>query len=186
VGVIFAESPRRVTLADARAVVRSVPSFVTVVGVFVNQEPATVIAACELGCRPQFSGRESPELCAASALGHRYIKAVHIEREAESSTEDLRVQAERFAAADLLFDSRYGQRYGGTGIAFNWDLIASIVPQRRVIVGGGLVPENVGECVTAVRPYAVDVRSGVETNDRKDEAKMRAFVRAVRESDAKA
>ncbi len=174
------------TIADARAVVRSVPAFVSVVGVFVNQEPADVIAACEVGCRPQFSGGESPELCAASAPGHRYIKAVHIERGVEPSSDDLRREAERFADADLLFDSRFGQRYGGTGIAFNWDLIRSIVPARRVIVGGGLVPENVGECVTAVRPYAVDVRSGVETNDRKDRAKMRAFVRAVRESDAEA
>lgn len=174
------------TLADARAIARAVPAFVSVVGVFVNQDAKFVAEACTLGVVPQFSGDESPEFCAAAETEHRYIKAIHVERTAPDVAEQVNALADRYSSGELLFDSRFGHRYGGTGIAFNWFLIEQIVRRRNVIVGGGLIPENVGECVTAVRPYGVDVRSGVETDDRKDPKKMRAFVRAVRESDARA
>jgi phosphoribosylanthranilate isomerase len=182
VGVIFAESPRRVTLADARAIVRSVPTFVSVVGVLVNPGPALVAEILALGCVPQFSGDETPEFCAAIGNG-RYVKALHFERGATHSVASAEAMAARYPDADLLFDSRDGELYGGTGTSFSWPLVEAIARRRRIIVSGGLVPQNVAAAVASVRPFAVDVRSGVERDGVKDQAKMRAFVRAVRETD---
>ncbi len=71
---------------------------------------------------------------------------------------------------------------GGTGRTFAWEYAVPLARARRVVVAGGLRPENVAECVERVRPFGVDVRSGIETEDRKDVQKMRAFVRAVREA----
>jgi phosphoribosylanthranilate isomerase len=180
--VILAESPRRVAPADARAIVRAVPPFVSVVAVFVNPDAALVEEARSLGCVPQFSGTESPAFC-ASASGGRYVKALHVERTADALPADLATLAAAYADADILFDTKSGAMYGGTGTAFAWKIVEPLARTRRVIVSGGLVPENVAACVAAVRPFAVDVRSGVETGGSKDPAKMRAFVRAVRETD---
>lgn len=181
-GIIFAESPRRVTLADARAVVRSVPPFVSAVAVLVNPGPALVAEILALGCVPQFSGDETPEFCAAVGRG-RYIKALHFERGAAHSAAGAETMASRYPEADLLFDTRAGGLYGGTGTAFSWPLVEAIARRRRVIVSGGLVPSNVAAAVASVRPFGVDVRSGVESGGVKDRSKMRAFVRAVRETD---
>jgi phosphoribosylanthranilate isomerase len=91
--------------------------------------------------------------------------------------------AARYPEADLLFDSRAGELYGGTGTSFDWPLVTVIAGRRRVIVSGGLGPDNVAAAVASVRPFGVDVRSGVERDGRKDRSLMRAFVRAVRETD---
>jgi len=171
-----------VALADARAIVRSVPAFVSVVGVLVNPDAALVAEVLALGCIPQFSGDESPEFCAAVAY-RRYVKAVHIEAGMAYSPADAQAAADRYPQADLLFDSRDRSRYGGTGTTFSWPLVEAVARRRRVIVGGGLDPDNVAGAVRSVRPFAVDVRTGVERDGVKDRAKMRAFVRAVRESD---
>jgi phosphoribosylanthranilate isomerase len=180
--VIFAESPRRVTLADARAIVRSVPPYVSVLGVLVNPGPALVAEVLALGCVPQFSGDETPEFCAAVA-GGRYVKALHFERGANYTAAAADAMADRYPDADLMFDSRAGALYGGTGTAFSWPLVEAIARRRRVIVSGGLVPENVGAAISGVRPFGVDVRTGVERDGVKDRSMMRAFVRAVRETD---
>jgi phosphoribosylanthranilate isomerase len=185
IGVILAPSPKRVSPADARTIVRSVPPFVAVVAVFVEPTAAQVDEARGWGCVPQFSGDESPAFCASAGDG-RYVKALHVERSADRLPDDLAVLAAAFPAADILFDTRSGALYGGTGIAFAWKIVEPLARARRVIVSGGLVPENVADCVRAVRPFAVDVRSGVETNGVKDPLKMRAFVRAVRETDEQA
>ena len=182
VGVILAESPRRVSLADARTVARSVPPFVAVVGVMVNPDPELVAAVLALGAVPQFSGDESPEFCAAVA-GARYVKALHFERYLVHTAADAEAAADRYPEADLLFDSRSAGLYGGTGKTFNWPLVEGVARRRRIIMSGGLVPANVAACVRTVRPFAVDVRSGVETHGAKDQAKMRAFVEAVRAGD---
>jgi phosphoribosylanthranilate isomerase len=76
-----------------------------------------------------------------------------------------------------------GRLYGGTGLVFDWGLVAGVARERPIVVSGGLNAENVGACVRALRPYAVDVRTGIETDGRKDAAKMHAFVRAVRDAD---
>jgi phosphoribosylanthranilate isomerase len=135
-----------------------------------------------LGCVPQFSGDESPEFCTAAAAG-RYVKALHFERYLVHTPADAEAAADRFPEADLMFDSRGEGLYGGTGTAFSWPLVEGVARRRRVIMSGGLTPENVATCVWSVRPFGVDVRSGVETHGIKDRAKMRAFVRAVREID---
>jgi phosphoribosylanthranilate isomerase len=171
-----------VTLADARAIVRSVPPFVSVVGVLVNPGPALVAEILALGCVPQFSGDETPDFCAATGNG-RYVKALHFERGATHTAASAEAMAARYPGADLLFDSRDGALYGGTGTSFSWPLVEAIARRRRIIVSGGLVPENVAAAVASVRPFAVDVRSGVESDGVKDQSKMRAFVRAVRETD---
>lgn len=178
--MILAASPRRVSLADARAIVRGVPPFVAVVAVMVNPDAALVEAVRGLGCVPQFSGDEAPEFCSDTA-GGRYVKAVHFEHGRRYAAADAAAMAERYPDADLLFDSRAGALYGGTGTTFAWPLVEEIAQRRRVIIGGGLTPENVAGAVASVRPFGVDVRSGVERDGAKDRSLMRAFVRAVRE-----
>jgi phosphoribosylanthranilate isomerase len=183
--VILAESPRRVAAADARAIIGSVPPFVAVVAVFVNPAEAEVEPLRGWGAVPQFSGTESPAFCERVG-GDRYVKALHVEQQDERLPADLAALAAAFPHGDVLFDTRVGALYGGTGIAFAWKIVEPLARTRRVIVSGGLGPENVGACVAAVRPCARDVRSGVETDGVKDPHKMRAFVRAVRETDEQA
>ena len=183
--MILAESPCRVAPADARTIARSVPPFVAVVAVFVNPAEAEVDQMRGWGCIPQFSGNETPEFCERAGAG-RYVKALHVERTADRLPDDLATLAGAFPHGDILFDTRSGALYGGTGVAFAWKIVEPLARRRRVIVSGGLAPGNVAACVLAVRPFAVDVRSGVETNGIKDPAKMRAFVRAVRETDEQA
>ena len=185
VGLILADSPKRVTLADVRAIVRAVPAYVSVLAVFVRPAPADVAAALALGCVAQFSGDESAEFCTAAA-GSRFVKALHFDASRTYVPADVEAMAEAFPTADIMFDSRVGETFGGTGTVGPWDLIAPVALRRRVIVSGGLTPENVGACVRQLRPFGVDVRSGVETGGIKDDNKVRAFVRAVRESDAQA
>lgn len=168
------------TPADARAIVRSVPAFVAVVGVLVNPGPALVAEILALGCVPQFHGDESPEFCTATARG-RYVKALHFEAGKSYSAADATAMAGRYPDADLMFDSSAGALYGGTGTPFDWPLVEAIARRRRVILSGGLRPDNVAAAVASVRPFGVDVRSGVERDGVKDPALMRAFVRAVRE-----
>jgi phosphoribosylanthranilate isomerase len=171
-----------VSVADARAIVRSVPPFVSVVGVMVNPSPAEVAEILALGCVLQFSGDESPEFCASVARG-RYVKALHFVHGESYTAAGAEAMAACYPEADLLFDSRAGELYGGTGTSFDWPLVTAIAGRRRVIVSGGLGPGNVAAAVASVRPFGVDVRSGVERDGRKDRSLMRAFVRAVRETD---
>ena len=186
VGLIFApESNRRISLAEARALVRALPAYVTPVAVFVDPRPDEVAAIEALGAMAQFSGDESPERV-ASLTGRRHIKALHFDQGASYGPEDAERLAAAYPDADIMFDSRVGAKHGGTGTTFAWDAVAGLARRRPLIVSGGLTPANVAACVRAVRPFAVDVRSGVETNGIKDPAKVRAFVRAVRETDAEA
>ena len=183
--MILADSPRRVAPEDARAIARSVPPFVSVVAVFVHPDEADVERLRGWGCVPQFSGNETPAFCERAGAG-RYVKALHVERTADRLPDDLATLAGAFPHGDILFDTRSGAMYGGTGVTFAWNVVEPLARRRRVIVSGGLEPGNVAACVAAVRPFAVDVRSGVETDGTKDYAKMRAFVRAVRETDEQA
>ncbi len=183
--MILAPSPRRVTPADARAIVRAVPPYVAVVAVFVNPTEAEVAEARDWGCVPQFSGHEDPAFAERAGAG-RYVKVLHVEGSADRLPDDLTPLAATYPNADIQFDSSAAAMYGGTGIAFAWKIVEPLARLRRVIVSGGLRPGNVAACVAAVRPFAVDVRSGVETDGTKDPAKMRAFVRAVRETDEQA
>ena len=181
--MILAPSPARVTLADVRAFVRAVPGYVVPVAVFVRPAASDVATALELGCVVQFSGDETPEFCAATA-GSRFIKALHFLAGETYQPADAEAMAAAFPTADVMFDSKVDAKFGGTGTLGPWDVLAPLAQRRRVIVSGGLTPQNVGACVRRVRPFGVDVRTGVETGGVKDMHKVRAFVRAVRESDA--
>lgn len=183
-GFIFAESERQVPIDTAADIVSRLPPFTTVFGVFVDPDVATVRYAQDAipGLHAQFSGDEPPSFCEATSP-LRYLKALHLggprdDAEVISSASD-------YPRAVPLFDVWHPQKRGGTGVTFRWSRLAGARKPAVFAVSGGLTAENVGECVRLLRPNVVDVRSGVETNGRKDEDKIRAFVRAVREADAK-
>ncbi len=181
--MIFAASPRRITFSDAERIVAVLPPSVVPVGVFVDPSLAEIRQARALfpTLAIQLHGGESSDF--AAEVGGMTIKALHVDP-AHADEAALERAAASYADTLLLFDSKIEGLAGGSGVEFSWSAITAIARRRRVIVAGGLTPENVGACVRAVRPYGVDVRSGVESGGRKDEGKMRSFVRAVRETDA--
>ena len=176
-GFMFVEaSPRCVTHEQAAGILRELPPFVARVGVFVNPSADKVRAAiAETGIDTlQFHGEETPAFC--RQFGLRVIKAFRV-RDAES----LKPLAD-FRSETWLLDSFVVGKHGGTGAVFNWDLAAQAVQQGgRVILAGGLSPENAADAVRRIRPYALDVSSGVElAPGRKDAAKVRAFIAAAK------
>ncbi len=185
VGVILAEqSPRRVSVERLRDIATAVPAMITLVAVFVDPPSALVDEALKAGAIPQFHGYEPAASCEAFA-GGAYLKAYHIAPGHVKEREAFDAFARPYAHATWMFDTADDAgRSGGTGRTFAWSDARDLAGDRRFVVSGGLTPENVGDCVRAVRPYAVDVRSGVETNGAKDAAKMRAFVASVRRADA--
>jgi len=178
IGLVFADSPRQVTVDQALSIIRSLPPFVTPVGVFVNsstQEMMRIAWACGLGA-VQLHGQEPPAACREPVLP--VIKAIRVKT---SAWVDL---ARTYEVSGLLLDTDHPEKAGGTGESFNWDLVQS---QARpsggppIILAGGLNPENITQALTQVRPYGVDVSSGVEAAPgKKDYAKMEALVSRVR------
>lgn len=173
--VFYAKSPRHVNAEQAARLVAAMPPFVTTVGLFVDADAAfvhEVLAAVPLDVL-QFHGDESPEYCAQ--FGRPYLKAIRVK-----AGVDLLQCAARFSAAQaLLLDAHVEGIPGGTGTAFDWTLIPGQLP-LPVILSGGLDAENVAEGIRQVRPYAVDVSSGVEAaKGIKDAAKIAAFMQEV-------
>jgi phosphoribosylanthranilate isomerase len=187
VGVIMAESSaRRVPMEDFRDIARFVPALVSLIAVFVNPPASLVDEALKAGAIPQFHGNEDAEWCEALAAGP-YLKAYHVSDDDPVDENTFLRFARPFEHATWLFDTaRSGGGSGGTGRTFAWEKVLELGRQHAVVVSGGLTPVNVGTCVQAVRPYAVDVSSGVETNGVKDPRKILEFVRAVHEADARA
>lgn len=172
IGLVFAESPRRVTPAQAQAIARALPPFIKVVGLFVNALETDVRAV--LGQVPldllQFHGTESPEFCRAA--GRPYIKAIAMQDGVNAEAE-----ARRYPdAVGLLFDAYHPQLAGGSGETFDWARVPRSLG-RPIILAGGLTPENVAAAVHVVQPYAVDVSSGVEVSKGiKSPDKIAAFI----------
>ena len=158
------------------------PPFITPVGVFVNPSYDDIQRAKEIfpDLVVQLSGAESPTF--VSSLEGKLIKTIHVLPEGETE-EALAERSDHYPRAIILFDTKVEGAAGGTGQTFAWRSVAPIARRRQVIVGGGLTPENVSNCVRTIRPYGVDVRSGIETDARKDLVKMRAFVQAVKDTD---
>ena len=155
--VFYEKSPRHVSIATAAALMRDLPPFVQSVGLFVNAEPAfieAVLQAVPLDLL-QFHGDETPADC--MRYGRPYIKAVRV----TPSTDLLKCAADFETARGLLLDAYVPGVPGGTGERFDWSLIPPDLP-KPVILSGGLTPDNVAEAVQRVRPWAVDVSSGVE------------------------
>jgi phosphoribosylanthranilate isomerase len=180
IGLVFHPgSPRYLVPAAAAAIAARLPPFVTAVALFVDAEPEAVHAV--LRSVPvdllQFHGAEPPDYCAAFA--RPYLKAVRVKPGV-----DLLQYARRYAAAKgLLVDAFEDGVHGGTGQSFDWALIPDRLP-LPIVLAGGLTPDNVAEAVRRVRPWAVDVSSGVEREKGiKDAAKIAAFIRGARDAD---
>ena len=155
--VFYEQSPRHVTIAAAAALVRELPPFVQSVGLFVNAEPAfieSVLQDVPLDLL-QFHGDETPADCAR--FGRPYVKAVRVNRD----TDLLKYAADFETARGLLLDTYVAGVPGGTGERFDWSLIPANLP-KPLVLSGGLTPDNVAEAIQRVRPWAVDVSSGVE------------------------
>jgi phosphoribosylanthranilate isomerase len=177
IGLMFYDgSPRHIPLATAAEISRALPPFVQRVGVFVNPDLELVLRAigeCNLTLL-QFHGDETSEFC--TQFGLMSLKAIRI-RDAASLDQLAGFQTDAF-----LLDAYSKGGLGGTGEMFNWDLaIEAQKFGKPIFLAGGLTPENVGEAVKKVWPFAVDVSSGVESAPgKKDAAKVRAFIAAVR------
>jgi phosphoribosylanthranilate isomerase len=170
--VFYEKSPRHVTAATATALVREMPPFVQSVGLFVNAPPAWIESILQVVPLDllQFHGDETPADCAR--YGRPYIKAVRVNRD----TDLLKCAADFDAACGLLLDAYVPGVPGGTGARFDWSLIPANLP-RPIVLSGGLTPENVAEAVQQVRPWAVDVSSGVEASKGiKDPRKIAQFI----------
>lgn len=180
IGLIFyPPSPRLVTLERAREIAASLPAFVARVAVFVNPAAADVEAVIR-ACRPdliQFHGEEAADFC--RSFGVPYLRALRV-RPGVDLLESLSLFGD---AAGWLLDAYRQELYGGTGEAFDWELVPRSLP-RPLILSGGLDAANVGEAIRRVRPWAVDVSSGVEAaKGVKDERRIAEFMEAVRSAD---
>ena len=189
--VFYPPSPRAVDVPTAVEVVKSLPPFVTVVALFVDptlQEVQRVVQAVPVDLI-QFHGDESPQDCdrlslaagRTDGLARSYIKAIRMQ-----DGTDVSAEAKRYAGASaLLLDAYRPGVPGGTGEAFEWSRVPADL-DKPIVLAGGLNPGNVAQAIHQVRPYAVDVSGGVEVDGSKgvkDQAKMTAFVRAVRAAD---
>ncbi len=186
IGLIFYPASPRVVSADrAREIRVALPPFISTVGLFVNETPQTVASVIEK-VRPsilQFHGDENEAYC--SQFGLPYMKAIRVG--AETKPDDLlECQAAFHSAQALLLDTLSPTVYGGSGTTFDWSVIPMAM-RERVVLSGGLDPADVGSAVQQIRPWAVDVSSGVETAQKgiKDHHKIEQFIEAVRNADAR-
>ena len=168
-------SKRYVHPEAARAIVRALPPLVTAVGVFVNPTRDEVLRAVEASgiTVAQLHGDEPPELCAS--LPCPVIKAIRV------SGRDALAALAAYDVQGLLLDAP-APGYGGSGTTFDWALAAEVAASRLILLAGGLGPDNVAEAIRAVRPWGVDVASGVEASPGvKDPEKLRRFIDAAKE-----
>lgn len=174
--VLYKESPRSISADQAQEIIRQLPPFVTTVGLFVNQPTHWVRVMAERSGVDalQFQGDETPDYCAA--FSQRAIKAIRVrDRDSLAAMPEYRVRA-------FVLDAYREGEYGGTGETFDWALAVEAKAHGRIILAGGLTPENVAEAIRRVRPFAVDVSSGVEGSVKgtKDHGKIRAFIQAAK------
>ena len=182
--VFYPESSRRVDLLQARLLREAVPAFVNVVALFVNpsfDEVQAVIKQVQPDLL-QFHGDETPEFCAS--FNYRYMRAFRVGGPGLETPEAVLASCQAFRAASAwLFDS-YSSGYGGSGLVLDATLLQGIqdAPESRpLVLAGGLTPETVAASIKAIRPYAVDVSSGVEmAKGIKSAEKIDAFMKAVR------
>lgn len=177
--VFYATSPRAVTPEAAREMALALPPFVSRVGLFVDATPETVAAVLDVVPLDllQFHGNECPADCAS--FGRPYLKAVPM----AEGLDPLAYMDAYPHATGFLLDSHGNGKTGGTGQTFDWERIPRDL-HHRLVLAGGLNPDNVAEAVRRVRPWAVDVSSGVEARPGiKDPARMQAFVNEVKRVD---
>jgi phosphoribosylanthranilate isomerase len=187
IGLVLASSRRQVTpqrAAEIASAIHALHHPPEVVGVFVNRPAAEVnfiAEQCNLD-RVQLSGDETREYC--RAIKKPLIKAIHISRNRTAG--EIRAEIQRgyelISPEKLIFllDTQVKGSYGGTGLSFDRAIAKEVAASYAVIIAGGLTPENVGPLVNEVRPWGVDVSSGVETEGRKDPEKIREFIRRAK------
>lgn len=182
IGFIFVKgTPRYIEPEAAADIAARMPPFVTTVGVFVDRtvgEIEQIVRASGLAIA-QLHGKESPAEC--HCLRVPFVKVIRVQGE-----HDLRALHTYPQAKAFLLDTYVAGRSGGTGVTFPWEIAAKAAQQARVILSGGLTPDNVALAVAQVRPYAVDVCSGVEAfPGRKDHHKVREFIEQAKKADAR-
>ncbi len=187
--VLYAQSPRHVTAQRAGELARRLPPFVTPVLLFVNATPDQIRQGCDAVPQAllQFHGDETPAEC--QAAGRPYLRAARIPTGPAGAGFDLLKYASDHSAAQAILLDALVEGYGGGGQSFDWTAFPWSHPllnaSSRLVLSGGLTPANVTDGITRVRPWAVDVSSGVEAaKGIKDPDKMLAFVAAVRAADA--
>ncbi|HEY2108660.1 MAG TPA: phosphoribosylanthranilate isomerase [Candidatus Acidoferrales bacterium] len=173
----YPESPRCVSPFMARSITRQLPPFVAAVGIFVNWKPEVVVTLSKaLGLTAaQLHGDESAEDVAAIAEELRVIKALRLGPGAK-----LEIFGAYKNVSAFLLDTAETGAYGGSGVKADWEFAQTAAKSQRIFLAGGLTPENVGEAIRSVRPYGVDVASGVESKPgKKDPGKLRVFFEEV-------
>lgn len=171
-GFVFAKSPRQVTKEQARDIIEKLPPFVSPVSVFVDEKVDIIKEICTF-CNihtVQLHGNEDP-LYLNNFKGYKIIKAFRIREE-----DDLKLLA-NYKPHAFLLDSYVKGVMGGTGVSFRWEIARQAHKYGTIILSGGLTPENVRDAIHIVKPYAVDVSSGVESSPgKKDKVLMKRFI----------
>jgi phosphoribosylanthranilate isomerase len=179
----YAQSPRHISEAEAAKIRPQLPKKVEAVGIFVNASSAEVGALCK-SLKLDFAqlhGDESPDAVSELAPNVPVIKAFRVEPDFPLQTLD-----EYPAAFAFLFDAAHTGQYGGTGRPTDWDVARRAARDHRIILAGGLRVENVAAAVRIVRPYGIDVASGVESKPgKKDRGRVREFIQEVRRAERK-
>jgi phosphoribosylanthranilate isomerase len=176
IGFVFHQkSPRVVTPETTKSIISKIPPFITTVGVFVNEDRSKVEGiADDTGLDIiQLHGSEPPEAC---HMSKKVIKAIRVKE--LTDLEPLK----RYPVSAFLLDTYSPHAIGGTGQIFNWDIAVEAKKFGRIILAGGLTPDNVEEAVRWVQPYGIDVSSGVEGDrkGRKDRDKLKLFIETAR------
>jgi phosphoribosylanthranilate isomerase len=176
--VFYKESPRHIFPEEAARIINLLPPFVQAVGLFVNEVPEVVNQIsrnCRLGL-VQLHGDETPDYC--RKIEQRFMKAFRIR------TLTCLDPIADYRMSGCLLDAYSPSFYGGTGKSFNWEIAReAMIRGYRIVLAGGLTPDNVAEAIRQVRPYAVDVSSGVESAPgRKDTDKVLEFIRNAKEA----
>jgi phosphoribosylanthranilate isomerase len=177
----YERSLRRVSTVEAATMRAKLPSGIQAVGLFVNAKPAEInsLHAFVRFVAAQLHGDETPGIVSEVSRTVPAIKAFRVAADFPLSTLDKYHDAFAF----LIDGSRAGQ-FGGTGASADWNVARRAAAAHRIILAGGLTPENVGAAIRSVRPYAVDVASGVESKPgRKDHARMKEFIDEVRRAE---
>ncbi len=167
----YPDSPRFIDPDEAKMIFEDIPSNITKVGIFVNADADAVIdIAVDLNLDIlQFHGDETPEYC--NAIGRPWIKALR-----PQTSDDLKI-LKNYESDSFLIDAYVEKAFGGTGVVSNWDLAREAKQYGQLFLSGGLNPDNVELAVNSVKPFAVDVASGVESSPGvKDRSKMELFV----------
>jgi phosphoribosylanthranilate isomerase len=175
IGFVFAPSSRRITVEEAARIIKELPAGINKVGVFVDMNLSRVkdiVKSTGINML-QFHGSESPEYCSEWHLP--VIKSFTVR------DEDSLLKVKYYQVYAHLFDTYQPGSAGGTGKTFNWQLLHNIKPEQRTILAGGLNPSNVIEAIRLVKPFAVDVSSGVETGGTKNRKLIEQFVSRVSE-----